>query len=124
MNDHIKIQVLMIYFKHWGNEQTHLRKVIHGIQKTTQLLKQNFNSFNKLSQMNMKELSFWQYLSEALLPNMSHYLPYDDIEDLRLLYLRAQFADAIGSSFFFPHLVNINENQMRRINAIIALPCL
>lgn len=36
MDDNIKIQALMIYYKHWGNEQNHQRKIIHGFLELKQ----------------------------------------------------------------------------------------
>ena len=33
MDDHLKIQVLMIYYKHWGNEQNEIRKMMDGVQQ-------------------------------------------------------------------------------------------
>lgn len=33
MNNNHKIQALMIYYQHWGNEQNHKRKIIHGLTK-------------------------------------------------------------------------------------------
>lgn len=124
MNDELKIQALMIYFHHWGKEQTQIRKTIHGIHKTVSLLKQNFNTLENMVTMDMQQSSFWTHMIEALLPSMIHYIPYDDLGDLRILYLRVRFADSIGCSFFFPHLVHTNEDQIRRIDAILALPCL
>lgn len=124
MNDELKMQVLRIYFQHWGHEQTRIRKAMVGIHKTMSLLQQNFKSVDNMAHMDMRDPSFWTHVTEAFLPNMIHYLPYDDLGDLRMLYLRVRFADAIGCSFFFPPLVNSDEDQIRRINALIALPCL
>lgn len=33
IQDDVKIQALMIYYKHWGNEQNSKRKIIHGFTK-------------------------------------------------------------------------------------------
>lgn len=33
MDDNTKIQVLMLYYKHWGNEQNKIRKTIHGLKQ-------------------------------------------------------------------------------------------
>lgn len=36
MDDNLKIQALAIYYKHWGNEQNHKRKIIHGFSSLKQ----------------------------------------------------------------------------------------
>ena len=119
MNDNLKIKVLMIYYHHWGKEQTRARKVIHGIQKTNQVIRYHF--LRKLPTMDMRQMSFWKYLTEAFLPyDMRHYVPYDESkEELRDIYLRVRFSHAIGSKRC---ILNANEDQMRRLNAIIAFP--
>jgi len=33
MNNNHKIQALMVYYQHWGNEQNHKRKIIDGLTK-------------------------------------------------------------------------------------------
>lgn len=122
MDDNTKIKALMIYCHHWGNEQTRIRKAIHGIEKTNEIIQYHFQG--KLSMMNMTKMSFWDYLIGSFLPGMRHYEPYDDLGDIRILYMRVRFSEAIGSGFFNAHIANVDEDDMRRINAIIALPVL
>lgn len=120
MDDSTKIKALMIYCQHWGKEQTRLHKAIQGIQKTNEIIQHHFQG--KLTTMDMTKMSFWDYLSNSFLPNMRHYEPYDDLGDIRILYMRVRFSEAIGSGFFNAHIANVGEDEMRRINAIVALP--
>lgn len=124
MDDNTKIQALMIYFRHWGEGEIRARKNIQGIRKTEAALQEYFRDLHTLSNMDMSNASFWTYMTEALLPNMNHYIPYDDLGSLKILYHRARFADDIGATFFNAHLTNADEDMMRRINAIIAFPVL
>ena len=122
MDDYTKIQALLIYCQHWGKEQARIRKATKGIQKTNEILQYHFQG--KLRMMDMSKLSFWKYLIDSFLPGMRHYEPYDDLGDIRILYMRVRFSEAIGSGFFNTHIVNVDEDDMRRINAIVAFPVL
>lgn len=119
MNDDTKIQVLMIYFRHWGNDEIRIRKSTQGIQKTDAIFHE---CFHNLHTMDMSKHSFWVSLVESLLPGMNHYLPYDDLGDVQILYKRIRFTNDIGTTFFTIHARNVSEEQMRRINAIVAFP--
>lgn len=37
MDDHLKITALMIYYKHWGNEQNKIRKSLEGVRQFQEL---------------------------------------------------------------------------------------
>jgi hypothetical protein len=41
MDDQTKIQVLMVYYQHWGNEQNKIRKTMNGVQKFQQFYNEN-----------------------------------------------------------------------------------
>lgn len=45
MDDNTKIQVLMVYYKHWGNEQNKIRKTIQG---ATQLLSMRLDIYTSV----------------------------------------------------------------------------
>lgn len=44
MDDATKLQVLKIYYLHWGIEELHARKTIHGIRLTMKLLQDRFQT--------------------------------------------------------------------------------
>lgn len=41
MDDNLKIQTLMIYYKHWGNEQNQIRKILDGVEQFHQIYQQH-----------------------------------------------------------------------------------
>lgn len=44
MDDATKLQVLMIYYHHWGREEIQARKTVHGVHLTMKLLKERFQT--------------------------------------------------------------------------------
>lgn len=86
MDDEIKIQILMIYYNHWGKYEINSRKVVSGIKKTMNFLNKEF-VYNDLSlQQSLKSLfynysddhisSVYKLLIELLLEDYGGY--YDD----------------------------------------------
>lgn len=122
MDDETKIKALMIYFHYWGKDQAHRRKVIQGIQKTETIWNQYFNGHYTLAMMDMSKKSFWVHMTESLLEGMIHYMPYDDLGDIKPLHNCVKFADAIGASFFSVYALQLSKEEMQSLNAIIALP--
>lgn len=41
MDDNLKIQALMIYYNHWGNDQNKIRKTLDGVKKFQDLYNEN-----------------------------------------------------------------------------------
>jgi len=41
MNDNLKIQALMVYYQHWGNEQNKIRKTLDGVQQFQKLYEEH-----------------------------------------------------------------------------------
>lgn len=44
MDDTTKIQVLMIYYHHWGHDEINARKISYGVNLTLKLLKERFET--------------------------------------------------------------------------------
>ena len=62
MEDVVKVQVLMIYYDHWGRQELRARKIAHGMDKTLLLLEQHFQTRERTLIDGLKRM--FQYLSQ------------------------------------------------------------
>lgn len=56
MDDSLKIQVLMIYYDHWGKEEIKAQKVVLGINKTLSSLTERFQSEDRTLNDGLKRM--------------------------------------------------------------------
>lgn len=124
MDDTLKIRVLMIYYEHWGKEEVRIHKDLDGLRRFHKLVQKEYGSrretaWEALSDTNMSSLRFWQSMVDCLLPHMSHWTEYNDYS-LKPLYTKIRFADKIGTFFYI--LTNVDDDTMKRVDALVAFP--
>ena len=128
MNDDLKIRALMIYFSHWGKEESRIQRSISGVLFFQHLVQTNYtnreeNAFEVLTDTNKSSFHFWYKMIHTLLPEMNHSEEYYDYRTKPLSY-KIKFAEMNGISFQNVCYSGLNQTQMNQIDAIVALPTL
>lgn len=127
MNDELKIQTLMIYFSHWGKEESRIRQVIYGAHLFQHLIRTNYtnrdeNALEVLKDTDTSSLHFWYQIIHTLLPaDMNHWVEYYDYTT-KALYHKIKFCENNGVAFQTLFHSGLTLKQMDRLNSIIALP--
>jgi hypothetical protein len=128
MNDTLKIEVLMIYFQHWGKEEKRIRKSLSGVSQFKELIFMKYSNryegdMEVLTKSKKDNQTFWYSLVDCLLPDMDHWVEYRDCTT-NPWYAKIRFAEMIGALFFDIANANLCDAQMKNVDAIVALPVL
>ena len=128
MDDTLKIKALMIFFEHWGKEEAHIYKNLHGIKKFDEYIHRTYNSryetaLDALKDTDMASIRFWYSMVDCLLPNMDHWVEYYDFIS-KPLYAKIKFAENIGAVFYDIAHMDVTDAKMKQVDAIVALPLL
>lgn len=128
MNDALKVKALMIYFEHWGKEEARIYKNLDGLKKFDEYVHATYNSryetsLDALKDTDMTSIQFWHSLVDCLLPGMDHWVEYSDFIT-KPLYAKIKFAENIGAMFYDIAHVNMDDEKMKQVDAIVALPSL
>jgi len=126
MDDSLKIKVLMIYFDHWGKEESRIYKNMDGLKKFDNHIHRTYETryetaLETMNNINMKSMRFWQSLVDCLLYDMVHWVEYYDYMS-KPVYMKIKFAENIGAVFYDVAHVNMADAQMKNVDSIVALP--
>lgn len=128
MDDTLKIKTLMIYYEHWGKEESRIYKTLEGVKKFKEQIDRKYSNryesdFEVLENTNKKSTQFWHSVIDCLLPDMNHWIDYYDYTT-KPLYVKIKFAEMIGTPFYDVLHADLSKDQMNNVNAIVALPVL
>lgn len=126
MNDELKIQVLMIYYNHWGKEEIQIQKNRKGASFFQNLVQTNYtnrdeNALEVLMDMDKSSFHFWYGMIDTLLPEMNHWVEYYDYMT-KPLYYKIKFCEMNGVGFQTLFYSGLSLSQMKGLDSIIALP--
>ena len=125
MNDTMKIKALMIFYEHWGKEENRIRKNMEGANQFKNLICKSYKKryigvLDVLKDCNKTNINFWYCLVECLLADMNHWVPYYDYPQ-HPFYIRLRFAERIGIPYGNMSHIVLDQDEMRSIDAIVAL---
>lgn len=126
MDDSLKIKALMIYFEHWGKDEARIYKNLDGLKRFNEQVHSEYDSryetaLEALKNTNKNSIRFWHSVVGCLLPGMDHWVEYYDYMT-KPLYAKIKFADNIGAVFYNIAHINVGDEKMKQVDAIIALP--
>lgn len=119
MNDNLKIQVLMIYYQHWGNEQNKIRKSMDAIEQFQELYQEHgfMMRMSCRSYLKRHKRRTWYYIMDILLKKFGGgFQPIDMLPESknRLQLLSAQHVILSGYN-------DLMEDIAISVDAIVAL---
>lgn len=130
MDNHLKIQALMIYYQHWGNEQNKIRKTLDGVDKFQKIYDEHgfMMRMSCRSYLKRHKRRTWHHIADLLLGECGggfqpiDLLPeiYDRVNTLRKHTLHE---DRIGQMIFHWNTLgeNFSETNALSVDAIISL---
>lgn len=126
MDDTLKIKALMIFFEHWGREEARIYKNLDGLKRFNQHIHKTYDSryetaLETLKDIDMSSLRFWYSMVDCLLPDMDHWVEYYDFIT-KPLYAKIKFAENIGAVFYDVAHMDMADEKMKQVDAIVALP--
>ena len=126
MDDTLKIKALMIYFEHWGKEEARIYENMDGLKRFDKHVHTTYDSryetaLEALKNTDMSSTRFWYSMVDCLLPGMDHWVEYYDFMT-KPIYAKIKFAENIGAAFYDIAHINVAEEKMKQVDAIIALP--
>lgn len=126
MDDTLKIKALMIYFEHWGKEEARIYKNLDGLKKFDDYIYKTYDSryetaLEALKNTDMASIQFWYSIVGCLLPGMDHWVEYYDFMS-KPLYVKIKFAENIGAVFYDVAHMDMADEKMKQVDAIVALP--
>ena len=126
MDDTLKIKALMIFFEHWGKEEARIYKNIDGMKRFDKQIHMAYDSryetaINALKKTDMTSQRFWSSMVDCLLPGMDHWVEYYDFIT-NPLHVKIRFAESIGAVYYDIAHVDITDEKMKQVDAIVALP--
>jgi len=129
MDDTLKIKALMIYYDHWGKEESRIHKTIEGAKKFKEQIYLKYSNryeshIEVLMDSDKSSFKFWYSMVDCLLPGMDHWvMDYRDYIT-KPLHAKIRFAEMIGTIFYDVLRADLSNDQMKNVNAIVALPVL
>lgn len=129
MDDSIKINVLMIYFEHWGNEQNKIRKNIYGIQKFQQI---NIDEIPYLNWIDicgphMRRMIHYKFIDRLLQEYGGGFQPidmiYKNIEEYDTTFIEGFLDDydIDDHDKYYDILSFLPKDELRNVDALVAL---
>jgi len=128
MDDTLKIKALMIYYEHWGREESRIQRTLEGVKRFKEQIYKRYSNryeseFEVLNDSDKSSPKFWYSLVDCLLPDMDHWVEHHDYTT-KPLYAKIKFAEMIGTIFFDVIHADLSNDQMKNVDAIVALPVL
>lgn len=116
----------MIFFEHWGKEEAWIYKNLDGVKRFNQHIHKTYYNHYKtaldiLKDTDMTSTRFWYSMTECLLPGMDHWVEYYDYIS-KPLYAKIKFAENIGAVFYDVANMDMTDEKMKQVDAIVALP--
>ena len=130
MDDNLKIQVLMIYYKHWGNEQNKIRKTLDGVQQFQEIYQEHGFMMRMYCRSYLKrhKRRTWYHMMDLLMGQCGGgFQPIDmlpgttDRVGLLMKHTLTQSRFVESDTYFNLLGIGFTETQALSVDAIVAL---